>query len=364
MRYWTILLTAALFCGPAMADQVFSHGDLVCSQKSQTALLRFTFASDENKPVYPRLPAGADEGLSAAKGSDRTDCTLPGGRSIRVRFGSEQAMAYGAGGGDPPEFFSLWIDGRKVLSRKEWKPGYGDGFDEKARVVVGLVIKEHTLTWCTRLYDNDRDAPACRDEVYDLKKYPVDTIEYSGKPKPKPGTITVADGASDPAFCKARLAALKNLSSYEAKFSDSIALDQPDKAFADVWQVKGQYPNLPHRTVYMLHGEDHYFDGDIVLVTPDTVKPAEIATFSKNLSLEKAPSAKLPKDWGMIAGGTAALYPDVSPRYVHFGAQNPGGMLHLTAHPTNTAKTPAAVILKPEAPATPACVFNEVAAHY
>src|SRR5690348_15760278 len=118
------VLSLAGFAGAAAADEFHVHGDLLCDRRAPIAVVRFTTSYNDERPVYRRLPAEADGGLSAQTGSDRTDCRLPDGKTVRLRTGREQAFAYGAGGGDPPSFFSLWIDRRKALSRLVWREGY------------------------------------------------------------------------------------------------------------------------------------------------------------------------------------------------------------------------------------------------
>jgi hypothetical protein len=99
------LLTFVGLAGAASADERHLHGDLLCDGKAAIAVVRFTISFNEERPVYRRLPVAVDGGLSADSGSDRTDCRLPDGKTVRLRIGVEQVFPYGLGGREPAELF-------------------------------------------------------------------------------------------------------------------------------------------------------------------------------------------------------------------------------------------------------------------
>jgi hypothetical protein len=89
---------------------------LVCD--GGVALARFTKGYNDDTPQYEKLPAEVDRAnLSGAPGADRRDCTLSNGWTVRLRLGTDQGFGYGMGGATPPEYFSLWVNHRKVISR-------------------------------------------------------------------------------------------------------------------------------------------------------------------------------------------------------------------------------------------------------
>jgi hypothetical protein len=87
--------------------------DLVCSKNSNVAAARFGGAGAN--PV----PSAIDGGLSSVRSVAQMDCTLPNGWPLRIRIGERQVRPYGMGGADPPAFFSLWVAGRRIVSRAQ-----------------------------------------------------------------------------------------------------------------------------------------------------------------------------------------------------------------------------------------------------
>lgn len=169
------LLTFVGLAGAASADERHLHGDLLCDGKAAIAVVRFTISFNEERPVYRRLPVAVDGGLSADSGSDRTDCRLPDGKTVRLRIGVEQVFPYGLGGARTRRAFSaFWIDKRKVLSRRVWKEGYGQDLP----ILVGLVIRSERLTFCDA---NEGSANVdCHDERLTLGSFQIDSVEYGG----------------------------------------------------------------------------------------------------------------------------------------------------------------------------------------
>ena len=201
-----IALIPLLVMSAARADETSKHVDLVCHPSANLALVRFSI--DDNAVVtYPRLPHALDFGLSARDGSDRTDCTLANGTRIRVRGGEEQAFPYGMGGANPTAFFSLWINQRKVLSRKVWMPGYEKSLDGLP-IHDGVLIGNQRITTCATAYGKPQQ---CLSQSIDLATMPIDRVEYgSAKQKAPPGHISViAKGAANQRFCRDYLRAIK-----------------------------------------------------------------------------------------------------------------------------------------------------------
>lgn len=359
----------AVLCTAAQADQIFPASDLVCAKTSNLALIRFGFSDNGDKPDYAGLPPQIDGGLSHAPGSGRTDCQLKNGTAIRLRTGEEQAFAYGMGGGDPPAFFSLWIDKRRVFSRRPWKPGYEESFGNHT-MLVGLVIRSDKLTFCTRDYDADDGPVQCKDEAFSLFRHKVDKQEYPDRPAHSlsAGRILVEATSPNRAFCQARIDdnLVGNLD--QLTKLGAVVLSQTENPAEGLAAdpVPGDFTNLSGLRAFLIDGTNHYFDGDIVVIAPRRATAREVSALFPAGDIDQEAAQRPSQGWTIISGGRTGLYPNVSARYVHFAAQKINGELYFLATPTNVNKRPAAVLLKPEEAGgfRNVCVFDEAQLHF
>jgi len=336
--------------GTARADELALHSEVVCQKGLNVALVRFTTAWNADPPAYRRLPLSIDRGLSAAQPSRRHDCTMANGWNIRVRSGEKQAYAYGMGGADPPAFFSLWIARHKVMSRKEWKPGYGNDTDPW---LVAVVIRPDRLSYCR--VAAGRDAPekgqiSCSDEPLRLDRYQIDHIEYAAPGNKLPiGTMLVMPGSREPKFCREYLRLRRG------DWPDSYAMVDSAGVFRQISDRPGfrlaeaiiEVAPGVRRKLIGWSGDGHYFDGDLMFLAPVSADP--LAVLKPDMLDEPFPTEKLPSGWRLISGQQPDLYPDVSLRYVHFDTQKVGGHFYLLAQPTNRDRRPAAILIQPVA---------------
>lgn len=362
------VLALAGSAGAAAADEFHVYGDLLCHRRAALAVVRFTSGYNDERPVYPRLPPAVDGGLSADPGSGRTDCRLPDGKAVRLRTGREQAFPYGAGRGDPPSFFSLWIDKRKVLSRRVWREGYGRAI-EQPPMLVGLAIRPGRLTFC--YVTEPSTTVSCRDEKLTLGAAAIDKVEYGGQ-RPRAGTILLGPRALSPAFCR------RYLSTVGTSFGGLLLGQDDHTAFepaigwngsrfaAGAHQKVAQVapaPGAPPLRVIAFSGTSHFFDGDVYVITPLTVPRADVEAFwNADDDPESIPSRPHPAGWGVISGGVPGVYPQVPARYVHLRPLRIDGRLYFLAYPANRKQRPTAVLLKvtPQAAAAPVCEFQRV----
>lgn len=362
------LLTLLLAPAIGHAYEVDNHVDLVCDTAANVALVRFA-VSEDTVPVFPRLPKALDRGLSASSGSGRTDCTLANGTTIRVRGGTEQAFAYGAGGASPPAFFSLWINGRKVYSRKTWMPGYGDA-SAHLPVYDGAVIAPDRITICATAEGKPQ---RCTGEPLDLAKAPLDRVEY-GTGKAKVGQFTfVAKGAANQQFCAAYLGAIKpgidaalhgQATSYDIALPPLVkqtSLDAPHMHSGPVDLLPGAA-----RTLVAWSDDTHYFDGTVIVLAAAGTKMNTISAAYPYADIETWPARSTPPNVTLISGGQKQLYPNVSPRYVHLVPQRVDGALYLLAYPTNKRERPTAALVKPlpDGGFITLCAFNRTEPRY
>lgn len=362
----TLLLVATL----ARAEHETKHVDLVCNAKENLALVRFSI-SYELATTYPRLPQSLDHGLSASSGSDRTDCTLANGTTIRVRGGEDQVFSYGMGGANPPAFFSLWINKHKVFSRKEWMPGYQDSFNNSP-VYDGVLIDGNQVTICATAEGKPQH---CASQPLGLAQTPIDRVEYSSSVMKMPvGSITaIAKGELNQKFCKAYLDLVKPglESALKGEFT-SLNIDwmspspQPrrDESFAESSVIELS-PGIT-RLMTMWDGSSHYFDGSVIVIAPVDMKTKDVTAAYSFEDIESWPNRITPSGLTLISGGQKQLYPKVSPRYVHLVPQRIDGTIYILAYPTNQLERPTAALVKPLADGGffTICAFNRTQAHY
>lgn len=357
--------------GVARADSAVTHTDLLCGRN--VALVRFAVAENDDPPQYTILSPKLEGGLSTRPGTGRTDCQLERGLDLRIRAGEEQVFPYGMGGADPPAFFSLWINHKKILSKFVWKPGYVDAFfDEKSRL-VGLVIRSRHLTFCYRKPSGK--TVTCKQQRLELPKHPVDTEEYplATERRPPVGTILIEPTSADAAACQRYLEAIRKDTNFpfdilppNSQLSESNL--PPRTAGGSYWlgTLDGAFANVGERRIFTLGSGTHYFDGDFVVIAPHTTSPDDIVAAIPDGDIEGELAKPKPDGWTVLSGGLPGLYPNVSPRYVHFLPETIDGELFYLAYPTNHDMRPTGILVKPLATAGFAslCNYQRVEPHY
>ena len=352
----------------ARADQVSKDIDLVCHAAENLVLVRFSI-SDSALPTYPRVPKGLDLGLSASTGAGRTDCVLANGTTIRVRGGRQQAFPYGAGGGNPPAFFSLWINKRKVISRRIWMPGYEETFNDPP-IYDGAVITATHIIICATAQGKPQQ---CNSEPLNLMR-PIDSVEYGATTsKTAPGHISVtAKGAANQRFCEAYLR-LINPEFDDPYFGRQTPLDIDLETFTDKTNVANARTNsglielLPGvtRRLMVWDADNHYFDGTVIALAPSTMTMQQVVGAYPIDDIEDWYKRVVP-NVTLISGGQKQLYPNISPRYVHLVPQRIDGGLYVLAYPTSEGSRPTAALIKPLAAGgfVTLCTFNRTEPHY
>ena len=356
----------------ARADVEMVDIDVVCDPHANLALVRFPTPYNNDPGQYPRLPQRLDRGLSASGGSNRSDCTMANGTTVRVRGGSEQAFDYGAGGANPPAFFSLWIDRRRVFSRQTWMPGYAQTFADLP-TYDGILIEPGRLTICESTEDHRQQ---CKSRPLNLKALAIDRIEYgASSSKPRAGSIvSIAKGAANQQFCSRYLenlgpdvySALRGADS-----TSSLTWSPQDVVVAGNGEghpKSGIVDLSPGTTRRMMAwgGTNHYFDGDVIVLAPSQMTTQDIGESYTFSDIETWPNIPAPAGVTLISGGLPKLYPDVSPRYVHLVPKRIDGDLYIHAYPTNATVHPTAALVKPVAGGGffTICAFDQVEAHY
>jgi hypothetical protein len=172
-----MLICTGIFPAQPAAASTSHIGALTC--EGNRALVLF----GTRESGLPALPDGIAPFHPEQTGSNT--CTLSDGREVKVKIGERTPRAFGACGGGNNTFASLWVDGRRVLSR-QWvlHDCFSDGhFDV-------FVLDGATLTLCTsaesaaRLSMGIPVEVGCRDATDQLAAAQPDPVEYPAEPAP------------------------------------------------------------------------------------------------------------------------------------------------------------------------------------
>jgi hypothetical protein len=368
--FWTLAAILLVGASSARADIAWSAGDLVCD--GGVALARFTKGYNDDTPQYEKLPAEVDRAnLSGAPGADRRDCTLSNGWTVRLRLGTDQGFPYGMGGAAPPEYFSLWVNHRKVISRRTWAEGYEQSFEDRNRI-VGVLVTAGSVTICKRV-----DASVvCDREPVTIARMTPDQFEYPplGIVIPKPGSIKIVVGNGN-RLCRAmvRTGRPGETSSPGSVWGfplNAREVDTTEVSWIDPSPMKPidtySWPSMENgrvgqldlendrrsETVIIFSGGSGIFDGSYWIVIEQGVSLADVQSeiFPAKGEKDRARAAgEIRKRWHVHAGGTDQLYPGVSTSYVHLDGYTYRGAVYFLAHPTRLTHDPTAVLVRPRA---------------
>lgn len=196
-----VVVLAASAAPPAFASYSEPAAGLQCN--GYTIAVRFG-RSDSGAPAdFDPLPPEYEEQWKDVPFAKDNRCTLANGVRVEMHGGIGQAYAWGAGGADPNAFFSLWIDGRKVVAKENFYYGY----DGAGALLNSLFVTGNSISRCAypngrRRWDSDRwQEPACALTSVDIAALPVDALLPSVEGQALVGTISIA-AAYNPAFCR------------------------------------------------------------------------------------------------------------------------------------------------------------------
>lgn len=137
-----------------------------------------------------------------------SECVFPSGRRVKVKVGRGTARPYGECGGDPEVFASVWVDGRKVLSRYQFS-GRCRKYKERP-AVFSLKVSSSGVQQCQSLPPSPRSESGGSDaapspaspmlqacvQYPPVERFPVDTREYTprGAKAQNTGDVVVVKG--------------------------------------------------------------------------------------------------------------------------------------------------------------------------
>ena len=418
LRAWSVFLFVVMtgLCpAVALADQGWHAGQLIC--EGNRALVRFGIVSDDDPAAFPVLPDGIAPFQAAQVGGNT--CTLADGREVKVKMGGRAPRPYGECGGAANSFASLWVDGRKVLSR-QWvlQTCFSDGhFDI-------FVVDGVSLTLCRSEQSNEGiigglQPAGCEDASDRLNMAMHDWVEYPARGQVGREMFAVETVRnSQPEICDAflsadvgremdfpfalRVAGFPGTHHVDAQMQRyrpgwSAALDANDAWRAQpnfVWPTSAEVPDdllgngsdVAQSTapfdfdndgavdlVIKASDDTHYFDGDMFFVTTSANQERQmrlgdglIVDVEDGISLlENGVTTRLDVQYRYFAS-----LPDFAPayrdRYTYQQVFRMGGETMVFATPGNREVRPTAVIYKPlaEGRAEPVCVFQRVEENY
>ncbi|MEK1930550.1 MAG: hypothetical protein AAAC47_12340, partial [Pararhizobium sp.] len=361
LLFISVLAAATLIGFFARADTATYEAVLYCDMTGNKALLLFTGGWDP----LPDLPPDMADGLSGLAPATDNMCTLSDGRAIKAKVGSDQAFPYGMCGADPPHFFSLWIDRKKILSGENFYGGCTYGFTRRA-----IVLDAQRLTDCRIVSPGTPEgqppmtaqrAVNCRDVSWKLADAKLDEVEYPPNGIPRPVGAIMIEKAVDTAFCERFIRRAEDDEQHQDGVidhwgaGDRFRIDFVASKLADAKFEKAKRGNIyigyfdndrqPDRILWS-HGWSAIFDGDyfVIVSSNSTLAPLFETTIDSIGGIDKMLAAAEAAGLTVVSGAKTP-YEDV--RYTHFEPIVVDGAMLLFAWPTSEVKRPTAILYKP-----------------
>ncbi len=144
---WTTLLVVliAIWLGyaPAAAQMPGGVVGLICDPSSNRALVSFGYHDEDGTVHFASSAPELYQDLYRRPAASANSCHLANGWEVKVKHGVQRVFPLGRCGAAPPEFFSLWVDQRKVLSRETF---LRECFEARLH---GVLIRPTGLTICS-----------------------------------------------------------------------------------------------------------------------------------------------------------------------------------------------------------------------
>lgn len=181
---WVLAIGLSGLASRALADDQNLMADVVCSRTSALAEVRIGWEDDcygrgeGCLRTFSRLPLRLDGGLSRTppklpfRPFFEGQCSLPDGTKVRIRLNEDAKQATGFGGADPSDYVTVWVGGRKRLSRSMVYAGHGS----ENPWVAAILIRGSALKFCTRSDDELQDPSmpvACTDQPPAFHDLPI-----------------------------------------------------------------------------------------------------------------------------------------------------------------------------------------------
>lgn len=179
MKNFLIILSLSLclISDHAHADWVSKHAALTCDPEQNIAIIRLDILKNTDDLALVRGPLLSGNfqekygHLATYKKPISSECIFSDGRKLSVTDSTGQALAYGAGGGDPDAFFTFLIDEKPVYYKARWYSGRAEGTVKKSIII----LDGSKLTSCR---GPDRNK---RGRISEFEVRATDCIDESGR---------------------------------------------------------------------------------------------------------------------------------------------------------------------------------------
>jgi len=363
----------ALLAPSAHADTWYDMAALQCDAARNLSIVRLGGRYDDLPPEFGALPQSYRPKFDKVD-PENHECRLSNGRTVTLKMGVDQSFGYGEGGGDPPAWVSLWLNGRVLLSKFQVKPGYADRY---SRPVTSIIYTPGHLRICDKVSDwaqyekkpapqPKRDADGCFVRSVEEKRLPLDAVAVANR-RAALGRLTVA-AVYSPAFCRRFI--FPKATRDGGPWVRSVLFDGPEviaylplikkdlaiNSYDETHEWGGKegaevparlrwdyfdFDNDGHPDTVIKAWDDRgYMDGELYLV-----KQGQFPEAVKSLG-----EAKDYRNWAKANGfaiysGDQTLYH--IDRYTHLAVFRLEGTTYLLATPTNRAWRPSALLYKP-----------------
>lgn len=119
-----IILLLLVCCGGtrmASADELYVDDRLLCATDGSIAVLQFSTHYNSDPINWIPIPDNLDKGMgSSGDGTTAGDCLLRNGVTISYAVGGDAGRPYGQCGASPPDYFSLWLDKKRLFTRYDF----------------------------------------------------------------------------------------------------------------------------------------------------------------------------------------------------------------------------------------------------
>lgn len=189
--------------GGAKADQTQFGAELLCDTNANRAMIVFATVKD-SEPLpgkIPAIPTNIEVDASLLSPAPGNFCQFADGREIKVKTNRDPITSFGYCGVSPPDWFSMWIDRRKIWSREVYNT-CERGFTHRAVIINGkrlfdCIVVKTTEEANARSWWQLPNHVDCADVSARLSQSKIDLVEYPpmGPPMPPIGTVLATDVA-------------------------------------------------------------------------------------------------------------------------------------------------------------------------
>ena len=337
---------------------------------------------DDNPAIFHDLPEAYAASWNSIPFADGNRCKLANGSEVVLRWGEDNAYGWGMGGADPPGFFSLWIDGRKVFSKEQFKSGYASSEGYLNSVFVSPSVKEicRFPDFDDRRADEKKPPVTCASAPLKIDALISDPETPSVADIARIGTITIAATHSEQ-FCRRFIE--KREARYPSLAREGVAIPEDAQQFFQRSEEDIYPPKDPKRrsdyvfghatfdhfdlwntgnpnTVVRFYGDWKFFMGDVLFYRDVNAADADIREVMSKVQ-EPGSGTTYYKDlakqhhWATITEN-----PDV---YEHWTPFRLSGVTYLLQHAAYGSQW---TLYRPnrEKMLTTVCVFQQVEDHF